>query len=218
MPMDEQLKVRLLGAAVLVGLGVIFIPMLLGPSPEPEAPLAAAPAPPAPAPAPRPRGKFASDIVVIGSPTAPPARGPAPAATTGTPVPPAPAPAATTGTPVPPAPAPAPAPSSAPTSDPKPDLKLTKVPESAPAPESAGGGWVVQLGSFSDRSNAIALRDRLRTMGHRSFVRTAKSSRGEEMTRVLVGPAASEAAATETAARLREATGLAGLVRRDPGK
>ena len=46
--------------------------------------------------------------------------------------------------------------------------------------------WVVQAGSFGDESNAIAVRDRLRRAGFPSFV--SQSDDGRALFRVQVGP------------------------------
>ncbi|THB73590.1 MAG: hypothetical protein D6B28_03575 [Gammaproteobacteria bacterium] len=47
--------------------------------------------------------------------------------------------------------------------------------------------WVVQVGSFSSSKNALALRDKLRKKGYRTFVESIKTSSGK-MYRVRVGP------------------------------
>ena len=53
--------------------------------------------------------------------------------------------------------------------------------------------WVVQAGSFRDENNAIAVRDRLRRAGFASFVRDRESS--ADLYRVLVGPMIRESGA-----------------------
>ncbi|MFK7852670.1 MAG: SPOR domain-containing protein [Granulosicoccus sp.] len=53
--------------------------------------------------------------------------------------------------------------------------------------------WVVQAGSFREENNAIAVRDRLRRAGFASFVRDRESS--TDLFRVLVGPMISESGA-----------------------
>jgi len=53
--------------------------------------------------------------------------------------------------------------------------------------------WVVQAGSFSDENNAIAVRDRLRREGFASFVRDRELT--TEPYRVLVGPMIHESGA-----------------------
>lgn len=53
--------------------------------------------------------------------------------------------------------------------------------------------WVVQAGSFREENNAIAVRDRLRRAGFASFVRDRESS--SDLYRVLVGPMIRESGA-----------------------
>ncbi len=62
----------------------------------------------------------------------------------------------------------------------KPDKKLSTT---LPAPSA----WVLQLGSFESRGNAIALRNRLRKNGFRAFVDDIVVS-GKKINRVFVGP------------------------------
>ncbi len=62
----------------------------------------------------------------------------------------------------------------------KPDKKLSTT---LPAPSA----WVLQLGSFESRENAIALRNRLRKNGFRAFVDDIVVG-GKKINRVFVGP------------------------------
>lgn len=62
----------------------------------------------------------------------------------------------------------------------KPDKKLSTT---LPAPSA----WVLQLGSFESRENAIALRNRLRKNGFRAFVDDIIVG-GKKINRVFVGP------------------------------
>ncbi len=75
-----------------------------------------------------------------------------------------------------------------PTQDPVPAANVA-----VPAPKSTGGAntdplnaWVVQAGSFRERENALAVRDRLRRAGFPSFVTETKV--GALTYRVQVGP------------------------------
>ena len=174
--MDVHLKQRLTGAIVLVALGVIFIPMLLeGPNrtlvpemdemPEPEilAPeLPLEPFPPVREPEPAQRA-------IVTEPTGaevtdePPPEQPAQDAKAS-----APAPAVVK----PPKPAPAPAES---------------VPATKPASQPLKGSWVVQVVSLSSKSNALALRDRLRKGGFATQVEQVRVD-GKTRYRVRVGP------------------------------
>ncbi len=71
--------------------------------------------------------------------------------------------------------------------------------------------WAVQLGSFSKRSNAVALRDRLQEEGFAAFVRPTAMSDGR-LTRVYVGPEFSKEGARHLSGALTKETQLSGLV------
>ena len=53
--------------------------------------------------------------------------------------------------------------------------------------ENAVEAWAVQLGSFDDRANAFALRDRLRTDGYQSLISDVRRLTGSA-SRVAIGP------------------------------
>ena len=84
------------------------------------------------------------------------------------------------------------------------------------APAAAAGKWTVQLGSFLKAENASALRKRLRARGYPAFVETAPSARGE-VSRVLVGPMPDRGKAKDSAAKLRREMKLEGIVVPYPG-
>jgi len=50
------------------------------------------------------------------------------------------------------------------------------------------GPWVVQVGSFTDAKKAFMLRDRLRKKKYKAFVEKVKGRTGQKMYRVRVGP------------------------------
>jgi DedD protein len=72
--------------------------------------------------------------------------------------------------------------------------------------------WVVQIGSFSDKQNAIALRDRLRESGYAVFLEPANVST-RSMTRVYVGPEPERDDAVASRQKLQHETKLKGIVR-----
>jgi len=171
------LKQRLVGAIVLVALGVIFIPMLLEgpnrtlvpemdemPTPEalaPELPLK--PFPPAAEPV------EAQRAVVTDA--------------TGEKAPEKPAPS--TPSSQPPAAKPAPPPAAA---SPKPArAPETPVLGESPATTRPKDSWVVQVVSLSNKANALALRDRLRKGGFATQVERVTVG-GKTRYRVRVGP------------------------------
>ena len=208
--MDSSLKQRLIGAAVLALIAIVFLPMLLqGPDvKEPDAaevPLAAPAAPdgqfetrelPLAAPGAVPPGG------VLGMDTAPPAPVAAPDAepADGTPPPvegdpatpvvvdPAPTPATA---PVATVPAPTPAPTPAPVPEP--------VKPVAPA-SVAAGNYALNIGTFANLDNASALVARLRAAKLPVISETVRV-KGAPALRVRVGPYVERAAAE--AARLR---------------
>jgi DedD protein len=204
--MDFVLKQRLVGAVVLVALGVIFIPMLLeGPNSElvPEM-----------EPLPELTGQRSSmelggfpdagdvpveaDVAVVQADIAvPPNPGeelqPQPSETAEVEIA-APEPIVEP-LPVPPKPAAAPEPAK---------------PEPA-KPAGPLGNWVVQMGSFSSEQNALRLRDKLRKAG---FVTQVEKVRVDAKShyRVRVGPYLERAEADRDQAKLDKQLNLKGRV------
>ena len=84
------------------------------------------------------------------------------------------------------------------------------------APAAASGGWTVQLGSFRESENALALRKRLQARGYPAFVETGPSAQGE-VSRVFVGPMARREQAEGSAEKLRREMSLEGIVVPHPG-
>ena len=202
--MDERLKQRLVGAAVLVLVAVIFIPMILDPSSEPSVRIEHPVLPP------ESETNFSSRIIPLTEPQTPLVeaerrRQPAPPPPPAEPVEPE-EPEATVTAAVkspevkkeaPPAPEPAP-------------------PPAAPTEKSAPTAWAIQLGSFSSAKNAMALRDRLREKGYVAFIESAKVN-GKEITRVFVGPDLARKRAEELVKKLHAETELKGMVVQYPG-
>ncbi len=204
---DSRLKQRLVGASVLVALAVIFIPMMLGGDGSHEQLIAtdAIPTPPADGrrtveiplqePPPRPVRKPVTTVVVDEYTGELPDNF-APAA----PEPPKQQIAAAA------APSSAPAPVS-----PQPPARSETA---SRKPEGVAGdieAWVVQLGSFSERANAMALRDRVRGGKYAAFVEAVATPQGT-IYRVRVGPERTRARAEALQERLRKAFNLNGMV------
>jgi DedD protein len=200
---DDLVKERLTGAIILVALIVLLVPELLtGPvRPSSRMPLAAQPAegPPlrsytikldeearaarvssADSPAP------SAPVAPAAEPGAPPAA--ATQAQTGLPA--AAAPAAPRAASVPPSAAPAPPPAA---------------PQATPVTvtNSAGKGWMVQLGTFASQANAQRLAQQLSGRGFQ--VSVIRGTTARRLYRVLVGPTRDRAGALRLAARLRAA-------------
>lgn len=72
--------------------------------------------------------------------------------------------------------------------------------------------WVVQMGSFKNKSNAQRLANQLRAKGYKAFMHNAKSAHGEERTQVYVGPEYKKVAAAELATKLEEVSKLHGII------
>ena len=74
----------------------------------------------------------------------------------------------------------------------KPPVEQDKKSDTAPAPKA----WVVQVGSFSKRENAMRLRDQLRSKGYKTFVEQI-SAADKIFYRVRVGPVVSRSNALD---------------------
>jgi len=186
--MDPALKQRLLGAAVLIALAIIFVPMFLSNSPQKqESTTVNLDIPPAP------DHKFETRTLPVAGPSAPVANTSAAPAdpnkvvTVETNAPPqvdahpedqTPTPVAVTSTPKPPAPV-------------KPE------PETA-AP--ASGRFAVNLGIYADQAHVNALIGKVKKLGFGAYSETTEYQ-GKPAFRVRVGPFADRAAAE--AARLK---------------
>ena len=81
--------------------------------------------------------------------------------------------------------------------------------------QSPSAAWAAQLGSFAERRNALVLRNRLRAKGYPAFTQSVVGVEGE-VTRVLVGPEPSRDRTVATIEALRRDTGLDGFVVRHP--
>lgn len=212
---------RLIGAVVLVLVGVIGFPLLFDTQPRPVAldiPIEipdrnkVKPLPPLPqATPPVAAGK------VAGPASTPAATTPAAAA----PEKPAPAPVVV----APPEAAPAPAPKVAEKPEPKPEPKVAKAePPKAPAPartandgdkarallegktveagEAAPGRFVVQVGAFADPDKAREARQKVERAGLKTYTHVAETKEGKRI-RVRAGPYASRAEADKAAEKIK---------------
>jgi len=224
--MDEALKARLIGAAVIVAVAVLLIPELLsGRKPVEQAAGEVAGAP----------GKRIVTIDLGGVPgnsagsgtngNAPAAAVPAspPALPTTMPEPsgqgtPAVTPAyqaeAKAGEPAAAAeqePSAPPAAKAVATTEPE---KATRAPLQTPPPEAgprpAPGGWAVQVGAFGSVATANGLVKKLQADGYRAFVAPTQRG-GKTLHRVRVGPEAQKAGAERLAGQLK-AKGLPATV------
>jgi DedD protein len=216
-----QARRRLIGAFVLLGLGIIAFPIVFETQPRPIAvdlpvdiPRKDAVPPLTPPPARVPAARASGAVTA----EAPKDSASAPAVVAA-PAEPIPAPA-TVPSPTPaPTPAKPPAAAPAPTEPPR-AVAQDRTPAAAPVAESsrarsllegkadepaAGAGkFVVQVGAFSDPAVARDMRGKVEKLGLRTYTQTVDTKDGKR-TRVRVGPFASRDEADRAAARIRSA-------------
>lgn len=208
--MEQHIKHRLAGAVILVALAVIILPWLLsgeGDRGELDMPLDIPPAPEV-SEVPVPEvgdGEALADVPRPEPLTAPEG-----------------------------APEPEPDPSEAPdrvaeapevvepepVSEPEPEAEVEPEPsataeglDSIPADR---GDWVVQVGSFSQKENALGLRDRLREAGYPAFADQMDTEAGRTLYRVRLGPVDTRNEARSLHDELERDQGLEGLVMSHP--
>jgi DedD protein len=177
---EAALKQRLVGAAVLIALAVIFLPVVLdgsGYHARLEAPAEVPPEPAFHRPLPsRPQDGAGQGV-------SPPARGGSRAGE----VRPLPGQGGEAGPP--------------------------QTREGAAEPVATG--WVVQVGSFSHRDNAVAERERLRAAGFPAFLERTEAE-GRVLHRVKVGPELDRRAAERLKERLEETMERSGILVQHP--
>jgi DedD protein len=83
--------------------------------------------------------------------------------------------------------------------------------EARPSADVLPSGWAVQVGSFSERDNAMLLLDKLRSSGFTAFQERSASG-GEPVFRVKVGPEQNRERAEALQAKLRNQENLPGIV------
>lgn len=93
--------------------------------------------------------------------------------------------------------------------------KPTAPKPAATVPAAAKVGFAVQVGAFSDATEAGALREKLRAAGFTAFTETVSTDKGK-LTRVRVGPAVDRAAADQLKAQVQAKVGVDGIVRPYP--
>jgi DedD protein len=219
----EQARVRarrrLIGAVVLLGVGVIAFPILFETQPRPipvDIPIVIPPrdgAPPLVLPAPRPAAAAPA--------SAPPTAAPSSAAVATAAAPPSKAAETPAATPAPAkaseaAPAkPVPAPAKPEPEAPKPAVTAGKPPP-APAPKAevakptASGRFVVQIGAFVEAGAVREARSKAGKAGLTTFTQVVDTGGGPR-TRVRIGPFATREEADKAAAQAR-AAGVPGVV------
>jgi len=195
-----QARRRLVGALVLLALGVIGFPLLFETQPRPlpqdtpivvaadalrTAPAATAPAPARPLP------------VTPVTPALPADAGVEPVVPASAPLVAAVAMPKSASAPPPP---PATKPPVAVAASPKPAASAPRPPPAAATP--ATGRWVVQVGAYNDTERLKAARAKLQKLGYASYTQDVDSATGRR-TRVRVGPFNTRAEADAVAARVK---------------
>ena len=215
--MDLSLKQRLLGAAVLIALAVIFVPMLMsGSAPRKSAEMETSnlAIPPAP------DREFQTRALPVDSTAANPGTAAAPLPDKLPTVDTASAPVASTPPPPPAsAPTPAPVPAEAAGTPAKPatiakavPAKPEAVPPASAPGTAADGRYFVHLGVYAASRNADDLVARLKKAGYPAFSEKSEYQ-GKAAERVRVGPFPDRAAAEATRLRIRQlAPGVPGSV------
>jgi DedD protein len=201
--MDSALKQRLLGAAVLIALAIIFVPMFLGNAPPKQDSTTVNLDIPAP-----PERKFETRTLPVETPSAVPAAVPAMAdsnkvATVDTHAPgrtdahPEDATTAPTAAPV--KPEPKPAASVEPKAVPTPPAATAATTPASAAP----GRFAVNLGIYADQAHADALVAKVKKLGQPAYSE-ATEYQGKSALRVRVGPFADRALAETARLKIKQ--------------
>ena len=217
--MEQRLKERLVGAAVLIVAALVFVPMLIDGVRKPAA-IAETNIPPKPATefdsrlvplpdpdeivpqAPEPEPE---EMVVADLPVAPVAQEPAPQAAPPVAEPPAEVAPAPPVAEAPAEPAPAPPVAEAP-AEPAPAPPVAESPPK-PAPAKVVAGWAVQTGVFAARANAEKMNAKLQGAGYPSYIEKI-DRKGQALYRVRIGPEVLRSEAVKLRAAVREKLSL----------
>lgn len=99
----------------------------------------------------------------------------------------------------------------------KPVKKKVTAKKIATKTAAKGKNWVIQLGAFGEKANAVKLEKRVRAKGFHSYTRTQKSTAGKSITRVYVGPEAQRVRADQLRWRIQKLVRVKGVVVREHG-
>jgi DedD protein len=238
--MEQHLKQRLVGAAVLVALAVILVPMVLDggyrpPLHMPRKDMAPMPQEPAAPDIPHLPGEVVQEIDDGFNAPAPTleatasAGKPLPPVAVAPPPPPPQAGQAVSALLPPPKPKPQPRPAEPPKEKPLAPVLDTAKPKASPSPaeapppkpapaaadqSEAGERWAVQLGSFSSKENAELLVRRLQASGVAAHMTPVKDAHGLSF-RVRAGPVNGRAAALDLRTKLAKSPDLRGILVRE---
>lgn len=77
---------------------------------------------------------------------------------------------------------------------------------------SSNASWVVQMGAFKVKDNAVRLTDKLRAAGFKAFFHDVKTASGKVTTHVYVGPEAKMASAAKLSGKVQRSVNMQGIV------
>ena len=186
--MDRALKERIIGAAVLVVVVVLVVPVFLDGPPQSGEIVSER------VPLPGQAAEGETRTVVLDRDRDEPVPVPAPVTE----------PETERAQPVQPESKPGPKPETSPEPEPKPEPAKPAAQQPAPAGESPTGMWAVQLGSFGNQQNAERLAADLRKQGFAAFLSQLSTGSGE-LHRVRIGPQKDRESAEAMAERLAKA-------------
>lgn len=186
--MDRALKERIIGAAVLVVVVVLVVPVFLDGPPQSGEIVSER------VPLPGQAAEGETRTVVLDRDRDEPVPVPAPVTE----------PETERAQPVQPESKPEPKPETSPEPEPKPEPAKPAAQQPAPAGESPTGMWAVQLGSFGNQQNAERLAADLRKQGFAAFLSQLSTGSGE-LHRVRIGPQKDRESAEAMAERLAKA-------------
>jgi len=185
---DRALKERIIGAAVLVVVVVLVVPVFLDGPPQSGEIVSER------VPLPGQAAEGETRTVVLDRDRDEPVPVPAPVTE----------PETERAQPVQPESKPGPKPETSPEPEPKPEPAKPAAQQPAPAGESPTGMWAVQLGSFGNQQNAERLAADLRKQGFAAFLSQLSTGSGE-LHRVRIGPQKDRESAEAMAERLAKA-------------
>jgi DedD protein len=186
--MAPALKQRLIGAVVLVALAVIFVPMLLDGSGRDSGDKVSVEIPDEPDP---PDPTFDEQTMDTAETPDEGDRGVAATTTSDSADTDATASATASAAPTSDAPDAEPASADSASGEAATTERADETTDTPSSPDSEGGpsAWVVQMGSFGEKTNAVVLRDKLRAADHDAFIEQG-STGDTQVWRVRVGPVA----------------------------
>jgi DedD protein len=95
----------------------------------------------------------------------------------------------------------------------KPSIEILNQQQLQQAELQLDTGWIIQIGSFSNKTNSIKLRDKIRNKGFVTFVDEVQNSRKQLRYRVRIGPYATREEAQENMKAIKKKMNLNGLIK-----